>query len=199
MARCLSSSCLCPPDRVTLRISNWVDPSNPVFELWVLHVLTVPLGGALTPQTQPLSSQSCPCVPHSSPRRTPSQLMTHPLSSPGVLVALCCLLVDKDTRARLRWTNFKVRTDLCAWEWSGGEGLQGCVHPPLLAPPHPTLPCPPQAALHSWRRGEESEVSEYNVQQQVYHRPPESSSSITRSTRSTRSNSQEPIFPESQK
>ena len=137
MARCLSSSCLCPPDRVTLRISNWVDPSNPVFELWVLHVLTVPLGGALTPQTQPLSSQSCPCVPHSSPRRTPSQLMTHPLSSPGVLVALCYLLVDKDTRARLRWTNFKVRTDLCAWEWSGGEGLQGCVHPPLLAPPHP--------------------------------------------------------------
>lgn len=71
------------------------------------------------------------------------------------------------------------------------------THTPLLASSRPALPCPPQAALHSWRRSEHSEVSEYNVQQQVYHQPPESSTSSL--MRSTRSNSQEPILPQAQK
>lgn len=68
VARYMSSSCLCTPGRVTLRINNWANPHNPVFALWILHVLTVPVGGALTPQTQPQSSQCCPCVPHPSPQ-----------------------------------------------------------------------------------------------------------------------------------
>ena len=40
--------CLSSPGSPLLRISNWVNPGNPVAALWVLHVLTVPLGGGLT-------------------------------------------------------------------------------------------------------------------------------------------------------
>ena len=53
----------------------------------------------------------------------------------------------------------------------------------------PSLVCaaPLQAALYSWKRGDESEVSEYNVQQQVYHRPAEDSM--------PRASSHDPILP----
>ena len=70
VARCLSSSCLCPLGRVTLRTSNWVHPGNPVFELWILHVLTVPLGGALTPQHNRCHHNAVP-VCHTPRRDTP--------------------------------------------------------------------------------------------------------------------------------
>ena len=38
-------------------------------------------------------------------------------------MALCYLLIDKDTRARLRWTSFKVQMDFCTGE-GRGKGVE---------------------------------------------------------------------------
>lgn len=123
--------------------------------------------------------------------------MTTPTA--GVLVAVCYLLFDKDTRNRLRWSELKVHRggEGSGGVGRGGEGWRGGVgrgrqevgwFSCSIARAHAACAAhPSQAAVHSWRRGNSGEVSDYNVQQKVYHR--HSDSGIVRDS------SRDPILP----